>query len=154
MNHCFCGWLIDRFGVRIVLSANLAALGAVVIAMSLLEGGGADLPLPTFDTESVSFGSVRVPGMLFVLVMLTRGAAHLTDPVNGDSSSGGSASLAAVAGYPSVTVPAAQIHGLPVGVSFVGRAWSEAKLLALAADFETRTQARREPKYLPTAEER
>jgi amidase len=89
-------------------------------------------------------------GKLDALVMLTRGPAHLTDPVNGDSSSGGSASLAAVAGYPSVTVPAAQVFGLPVGVSFVGRAWSEAKVLALAADFEAHAQARREPMFLPT----
>ncbi|MCX6956012.1 MAG: amidase [Verrucomicrobia bacterium] len=87
---------------------------------------------------------------LDALVMLTRGPAHLTDPVNGDSSSGGSASLAAVAGYPSVTVPAAQVFGLPVGLSWVGRAWSEARLLALAADFEARMQARREPQFLPT----
>jgi amidase len=57
-----------------------------------------------------------------------------------------------VAGYPSVTVPAAQVFGLPVGLSFVGRAWSEGKLLNLAADFEGRTRARREPRYLPTAE--
>ena len=93
-------------------------------------------------------------GRLDALVMLTRGPAGLTDPVNGDSSSGGSASLAAVAGYPSVTVPAAQVFGLPVGVSFVGRAWSEATLLALAADFEAKVPARREPKFLPTAEVR
>jgi amidase len=89
---------------------------------------------------------------LDALMMLTRGPAHLTDPVNGDASSGGSASLAAVAGYPSVTVPAAQVFGLPVGVSFVGRAWSEAKVLALAADFEAKVGARREPKFLPTVE--
>jgi amidase len=91
---------------------------------------------------------------LDVLVMLTRGPAGLTDPVNGDSSSGGSASLAAVAGYPSVTVPAAQVFGLPVGVSFVGRAWSDAKVLALAADFEAKVRARREPTFLPTADTR
>lgn len=88
---------------------------------------------------------------LDALVMLTRGPAPLTDPVNGDASSGGSASLAAVAGYPSVTVPAVQVFGLPVGISLVGRAWSEAKLLALAADFEDHTHARREPKFLPSA---
>jgi amidase len=93
-------------------------------------------------------------GKLDVLVMLTRGPAGLTDPVNGDSSSGGSASLAAVAGYPSVTVPAAQVFGLPVGVSFVGRAWSDAKVLALAADFEAKVRARREPTFLPTADTR
>jgi amidase len=55
-----------------------------------------------------------------------------------------------VAGYPSVTVPMAQVSGLPMGLLFYGRAWSEAKLLALAADFESHTHARREPEFLPT----
>jgi amidase len=57
-----------------------------------------------------------------------------------------------VAGYPSVTVPAAQVAGLPVGLSFIGRAWNDAKIIALAADFEERTRARREPRFLPTIE--
>jgi amidase len=87
---------------------------------------------------------------LDALVMFTKGVATLTDVINGEGSSGGSSTLAAVAGYPSVTVPAAQFFGLPVGLSFVGRAWSDAKLLALAADFEARTQARREPSFRPT----
>lgn len=91
---------------------------------------------------------------LDALVMLTRGPALLTDLINGEGSTGISSTLAAVAGYPSVTVPAAQVFGLPVGLSFVGRAWSDAKLLALAADFEAHTRARREPKFLPTAEVR
>ena len=88
---------------------------------------------------------------LDALVFFTKGTAMLTDHINGEGSSGGSATLAAVAGYPSVTVPAASVFGLPVGLSFVGRAWSDAKLLALAADFEARTKARTEPKFLPTA---
>ncbi|MDI1319473.1 MAG: amidase [bacterium] len=87
---------------------------------------------------------------LDALVMFTRGVATLTDPLNGEGGSGSSSTLAAVAGYPSVTVPAAQFFGLPVGLSFVGRPWSDAKLLALAADFEAATQARREPGFLPT----
>ena len=103
-------------------------------------------------TRAEGIDATMDQGKLDVLVMLTRGPAHLTDPVNGDSSSGGSASLAAVAGYPSVTVPAAQVNGLPVGVSFVGRVWSEAKVLALAADFEAKVKARREPTFWPTAE--
>jgi amidase len=88
---------------------------------------------------------------LDALVYFTKGTATLTDLVNGEGGSGGSSSLAAVAGYPSVTVPAAQFYGLPVGLSFVGRAWSEPKLLALAADFEAHAKARREPQFLPTA---
>ena len=87
---------------------------------------------------------------LDALVMFTKGTATLIDLVNGEGGSGGSATLAAVAGYPSVTVPAAQVYGLPIGLSFVGRAWSEPKLLALAADFEAATKARREPRFLTT----
>jgi amidase len=65
--------------------------------------------------------------------------------------SGGAVAAAAMAGYPSVTVPAARIAGLPVGAIFLGRAWSEARLLAIAADFEARTRARREPQFPATA---
>jgi amidase len=87
---------------------------------------------------------------LDALVMFTRGVATLIDPFNGEGGSGGSSTIAAVAGYPSVTVPATSFFGLPVGLSFVGRPWSEAKLLAFAADFEAITKARRAPKFLPT----
>ncbi len=87
---------------------------------------------------------------LDALICLTNGPAWLIDPVNGDAYTGGSSTPAAVAGYPSVTVPAAQIFGLPVGISFFGTAWSESRLLALAADFESHTKARREPAFLPT----
>lgn len=84
---------------------------------------------------------------LDALVSLTNGPAWMIDPVNGDHYTGGSSSLAAVAGCPSITVPAGDYQGLPVGISFYGAAWTEAKLLALAADFEAVTQARREPSY-------
>lgn len=87
---------------------------------------------------------------LDALVMLTRGPAALTDPVLGEKGAGGSSTLAAVAGYPAVTVPAADYFGLPIGVTFVGPAWSDARLLALAADFEARTRARQPPRFLPT----
>ncbi len=89
---------------------------------------------------------------LDALVMFTKGVATLTDLANGEGGSGSSTTLAAVAGYPSVTVPAAEFFGLPVGLSFVGRAWSEARLLALAADFEAQTHARCEPRFLPAIE--
>jgi amidase len=81
------------------------------------------------------------------LVSLTNGTAWLIDPVNGDAYTGGSSSPAAVAGYPSVTVPTGDYRGLPVGISFYGAAWTEARLLALAADFEAVTQARKEPGF-------
>jgi amidase len=67
--------------------------------------------------------------------------------VNGDHFTGGSSSPAAVAGYPSVTVPAGFVFGLPVGISFIGRAWSEAKLLRIAYAFEQATKARKAPGY-------
>jgi amidase len=93
---------------------------------------------------------------LNAIVALTTGPAGLGDPIYGGASSGtgGSSGLAAVAGYPSVTVPAADVKDLPLGLSFIGRAWRDAELLALAADFEAHTKARREPKFLPTIDVR
>ena len=73
---------------------------------------------------------------LDAIVAPTQGPAALIDLVNGDSGGGGSfTSPAAVAGYPHVTVPMGFVRGLPVGLSFVGRAWSEATLLKLSYAF-------------------
>ena len=76
----------------------------------------------------------------------------LTDHVNGDCGSNyiGSSSLAAVSGYPNITVPAGFIKELPIGVSFFGRAYSEPTLLKIAYAFEQATNARLKPKFLPT----
>lgn len=82
---------------------------------------------------------------LDALLAPTNGPAWVTDHVNGDHFGGGSSTLAAVAGYPNVTVPAGQVHGLPVGVSFFGAAWSEAKLIAIAQAHEQASRARRAP---------
>jgi amidase len=73
------------------------------------------------------------------------------DLVNGDHGLGGSSTPAAVAGYPHVTVPAGYAFGLPVGVSFFGRAWSEPVLIRLAHAFEQATKARRPPRFAATA---
>jgi amidase len=78
----------------------------------------------------------------------TAGPAWFTDWVNGDCSNGGSSNAAAVAGYPDITVPAGFIFGLPVGVSFFGRAWSEGTLLKIAYGFEQLTKARKGPEFL------
>ena len=85
---------------------------------------------------------------LDALVTLTGSVAWRIDRGAGGPAVANSAQPAAVAGYPSVTVPAAQLDGLPVGLSFFGRPWSEARLLDLAADFEARTRARRGPQFL------
>jgi len=65
--------------------------------------------------------------------------------VNGDHFTGASSTPAAVAGYPSITVPAGQAFGLPVGISFIGTAWSESKLVALAYAYEQVTKHRKPP---------
>ena len=89
---------------------------------------------------------------LDALVAPTQGPAGLTDLVYGDPNQGGSfTSPAAVAGYPHITVPAGFVFGLPVGVSFVGGAWSEPTLLKLAYSFEQATKARRAPTFGPSA---
>ncbi|MNC94005.1 Glutamyl-tRNA(Gln) amidotransferase subunit A [compost metagenome] len=74
----------------------------------------------------------------------------MIDFIKGDNSGGGFTAAAAVAGYPHVTVPAGYVHGLPVGLSFVGAAWSEARLIALAYAFEQATKHRRAPTYPKT----
>lgn len=84
---------------------------------------------------------------LDAIVGPTGGPAWVTDLINGDHFSGGSSSLAAVAGYPNITVPMGFIHGMPVGLSFFGSAWSEPDLLRIAFDFEQRTGHRRSPSY-------
>lgn len=88
---------------------------------------------------------------LDAIVAPTQGPAGLIDLVNGDAGGGGSFTApAAVAGYAHVTVPMGQVRGLPVGLSFVGGAWSEPTLLKLAYAFEQAAPARKKPTFAPT----
>ncbi len=87
---------------------------------------------------------------LDALVAATGAPAWLIDLVNGDHHLGASSSPPARAGYPIVTVPAGFAFGLPVGLSFIGRAFSEPTLIRLAYAFEHGTKVRRAPRFLPT----
>src|SRR5258707_681511 len=90
---------------------------------------------------------------LDALVAPTGGPAWLIDLVNGDcSGAGGNSSIAAVAGYPTITVPVGYSFGLPVGMSFIGKPWTEATLIKLAYACEQAAKPRRAPRFLPTAD--
>jgi amidase len=82
----------------------------------------------------------------------TNAPAWTIDWVNGDHFSGGSSSPAAISGYPNITVPAGFVHGLPVGISFFGKAWSEPTLLKFAYAFEQATLFRKAPGFKKTME--
>jgi amidase len=88
---------------------------------------------------------------LDALIAPTGGPAWPTDWINGDHFTGGYSSASAVAGYPHITVPAGYVFSLPFGISFIGTAWSEPKLIKFAYAFEQATQVRQTPKFLSTA---
>jgi amidase len=100
-------------------------------------------------TRSEGIDAVVEANHLDALIAPTGGPAWLTDLVDGDHDLGGSSSLAAVAGYPNVNVPAGFVFGLPVGISFFGRGYSEPTLIRLAYAFEQATGHRQPPEFLP-----
>ncbi len=82
---------------------------------------------------------------LDALIAPTNGPAWMIDLVNGDAFSVGSSSLAAISGYPSITVPAGFVAGLPIGLSFIGGAWNEKQLIEIAYAWEQTTEVRTPP---------
>jgi amidase len=89
---------------------------------------------------------------LDAVIAPTNGPAWLIDVPNGDHVLGASSTPAAVAGYPSITVPMGLAYGLPVGLSFIGPAWSDGKLIGYAYAFEQATHHRKPPSFRPTAQ--
>jgi amidase len=102
--------------------------------------------------RTLGIDAVMTRHRLDALVCPTSGPATLIDLVNGDYGSGGSSSAPAVAGYPHITVPGGFVFGLPVGISFIGRAWSEPTLFKLAYAFEQATKHRKAPTFAATAD--
>ncbi|MBL8959253.1 MAG: amidase, partial [Gemmatimonadetes bacterium] len=109
---------------------------ALAKCQRLTRGEGVDRALATYKVDA--------------LIAPTGGPAWVTDLVNGDHFGGGSSQLSAVSGYPAITVPAGQVSGLPVGLTLMGPAWSEARLIGYAFAFEQVRAARRPPTFLPT----
>lgn len=103
-------------------------------------------------SRSLGIDAVMKKHRLHALVAPTGNPAWPTDLVNGDHFTGSSSTPAAVAGYPSISVPMGFVYGLPVNLSFFGRPWSEPTLIRIGFAFEQATKHRRPPRFLPTIE--
>ncbi|HYI14678.1 MAG TPA: amidase [Thermomicrobiales bacterium] len=144
-NIAYAGVELPYFGQELFEQAHgigsltdAAYLEALETSLRLSRTDGIDAVMDEYDLDA--------------LVAPTGSPAWPTDVVNGDHFLGASSSPAAMAGYPLVTLPAGDSFGLPVGLTFMGRAWSEPTLIALAYAFEQATKHRRSPEFLPTRE--
>src|SRR5262245_11696477 len=97
--------------------------------------------------------AVMINNKLDAIIAPTNGPAWVTDYLNGDHFAGSSSTAPAVAGYPNVSVPCGYVSGLPIGISFFGRAWSEPTLIKIAFAYEQATRYRRPPRFLPTLDQ-
>ncbi len=100
--------------------------------------------------QAQTIDAIMAKHRLDAVFLPTGGPAWIVDVVNGDAFTGSSTTPAAVAGYPAITVPAGDAHGLPLGVTFMGKPWSEGTLIRLAFAFEHITKARKPPELRAT----
>jgi amidase len=101
-------------------------------------------------TARGTLDAMLAEGKVEALVAPSGGPPSIVDPVNGSRFFGSFSGLPAVSGYPHLTVPMGDVDGLPVGLSLIGPAWSEARLLAIGYAFEQATHARRTPEFRPS----
>jgi amidase len=106
------------------------------------------------QARDLGIDMVMAKHQLDALIAPTFGLPWLTDLVAGDVFAAGAASpstVAAVAGYPHISVPMGYVRGVPIGLSIFGRAWSEPTLIKIAYGYEQATKHRRPPTFVPTA---
>jgi amidase len=101
-------------------------------------------------TQKDGIDAVMEEHRLDAIIAATNGPAWNIDWINGDHFSGSSSSPAAISGYPNISVPMGNVHGLPAGISFFGKAWSEPVLIKLAYAYEQATKHRMSPGFLST----
>lgn len=136
---------LARFGQDIMIKAAAKGdLHSAAYKLALAKGKRM--------TQAAGIDAALAKHRLQALVAPTDGIPWLTDYLNGDHFAGGCSTPPAVAGYPHITVPAGYIHGLPLGVSFFGAAWSDGTLIKFAYAFEQATKHRKPPQFLPRAE--
>ncbi|HLG62453.1 MAG TPA: amidase [Ktedonosporobacter sp.] len=142
-NNAHADQELKFFGQELFLQAEATTtlndpvyLNALAQSHSLSRQQGIDAVMNEFNLDA--------------LVMPTSSPAWSIDLVDGDHFLGGSSQPAAMAGYPAINVPAGFSLGLPVGLTFMGRAFSEPTLIKLAFAYEQGTKARRAPRFLPT----
>jgi amidase len=102
-------------------------------------------------SQAQGIDALMTKNNLDAIIAPTGGPAWTTDVLNGDHFTGGSSTPAAVAGYPNVQVPTGYVYGLPIGISFFGRAFTEPKLIRIAYAYEQASRHRQPPRFLPAA---